>query len=220
MKRGKYEAPRAPKRRSSKKGLALLLSLVLVIGCVAGGTLAWLMAETGPVTNTFTVGDINISLVEHSYDTANNNMVTQTVSNTNSYPLLPGTTYGKDPTVSVDANSEDCWLFVKIDKINNPDNYLSYELETAGWTELEAGVYYREVQKADTIRSWQLLKGNDSHATGYVTVKETVVKAGTTTAGTVEMPAANAQPQLIFTAYAVQKANRTVDEAWGLVKGN
>ena len=55
----------ANRRRSvSSRAFIALLALVLVIGCVAGGTVAWLVAKTEPVVNTFTYGNINITLAE------------------------------------------------------------------------------------------------------------------------------------------------------------
>ncbi len=55
----------ANRRRSvSSRAFIALLALVLVIGCVAGGTVAWLVATTDTVTNTFTYGKINIALAE------------------------------------------------------------------------------------------------------------------------------------------------------------
>ena len=50
-----------------KNLVLLLLSLALILCAVIGGTLAWLVTETNPVVNTFTYGDINITL--HETDT-------------------------------------------------------------------------------------------------------------------------------------------------------
>ena len=52
------------RRNVSNKTVAILLALVLAIGCAVGGTLAWLISKTDPVVNTFTYGDINIGLEE------------------------------------------------------------------------------------------------------------------------------------------------------------
>lgn len=214
MRRGKYEVYYIPKRHSSKKALVMLLSLVLVIGCVIGGTLAWLQASTSPVTNTFTVGDISLTLKETPYN-ADGTYGTLAENVENSYPLIPGNSYKKDPVVEVAAGSEDCYLFVKIVETNNPSTYLTYTLALDGWTQLagQTGVYYRTVAKTDTTRSWKLLTGDT------ISVKDTIVKAGTNTEGNsnVAMPAAGSEPKLTFTAYAVQQANRTVDQAWALV---
>ena len=62
MKRGKYETPYVAKRNSSKKALAMLLALVLVLGSVIGGTLAWLTAKDTPVVNTFSKSTIGVDL--------------------------------------------------------------------------------------------------------------------------------------------------------------
>ena len=111
-----------------KKTLALVLALTLLVAGVVGGTLAWLTDQTAEVKNTFTVGDINIGLTETTTD----------------YKMVPGNTIAKDPTVTVKANSEACWLFVKVTESANLDDFITYAIAT-GWTELEAGVYYREV---------------------------------------------------------------------------
>jgi len=210
MKNGKFA-----KRGVATKAMVMILSLMLVVGLSVGGTLAWLTASTGPVENTFTVGDIEITLKEHAYNPEDTDTkLNDDVANINEYPLIPGTTYYKDPVVAVTANSEDCYLFVKFEQVNNPSAYLNYTslLDGNDWNKLpgEDNVWYREVAKTDTTRSWHLL------ADDQVAVKTNVVKAGTDTTGTnnVAMPAADKQPQLKYTAYAVQKDNLTVTQAW------
>lgn len=99
MKRGKYEAPYVPKRHNSKKALTMLLSLVLVLGCVVGGTLAWLVTSSETITNTFSVGDINITLSE---------------TTGSSYKILPGGNSAKDPTLKIQEGSEKCWVYVLV----------------------------------------------------------------------------------------------------------
>ena len=44
----------------NKKALGLVLALVLLVGVVAGGTVAWLTAQTSEVTNVFGASDINV----------------------------------------------------------------------------------------------------------------------------------------------------------------
>ncbi|NCC86533.1 MAG: hypothetical protein EOM05_01525 [Clostridia bacterium] len=85
----------------SKKTVAIIISAVIVCVGVIGGTLAWL-TDSKEITNTFTVGDINIALDESSFDA-------------NNAKLVPGTTIEKNPTVTVKANSEDCFVYVMID---------------------------------------------------------------------------------------------------------
>lgn len=98
-----------------KKTLALLLALVLVFGAAVGGTIAYLTDTTDPVTNTFTVGEVDITLDEakvNEYGVVDQNADRVKANN---YKLIPGHTYAKDPTIHVAAGSEDCWLFAKID---------------------------------------------------------------------------------------------------------
>ena len=86
---------------------ALLLVLALVAVCIASvfGTLAYLKA-TQSVSNTFSVGDIGMTLDEADI-TATDGSRTTTGNN---YKLIPGQTYAKDPTVTILADSESCYV--------------------------------------------------------------------------------------------------------------
>lgn len=171
-----------------KKTLALVLALTLLVAGVVGGTLAWLTDQTAEVKNTFTVGDINIGLTETTTD----------------YKMVPGNTIAKDPTVTVKANSEACWLFVKVTESANLDDFITYAIAT-GWTELEAGVYYREVPASAADQTFSVLAGD------AVTVKSDVTRATLETAKT-------DAPTLTFKAYAIQKDHfATADAAWAEV---
>lgn len=187
------------------KALLLLLSTALLMFGIIGGTLSWLITETEPVKNTFTYGDINLTLTEQ--DTGDNDGN----PNTNTYNMIPGTPITKDPKVTVKAGSEDAWVFVKMEKSTDPsfDKFMEYSMED-GWTALEGveGVYYREVAQSDSDDTWfWVIKGNT------ITVKENITKS--------DLNELTANPTLTVTAYAVQKANvATAAEAWQLVTGN
>ena len=171
-----------------KKTLALVLALTLLVAGVVGGTLAWLTDQTAEVKNTFTVGDINIDLTETNRD----------------YKMVPGNTIAKDPTVTVKANSEACWLFVKVTESENLDTFITYAI-AEGWTKLQDGVYYREVSASDDDQTFSVLAGN------AVTVNNTVTKEMLTAK-------AFANPTLTFKAYAVQKDNvASASDAWAKV---
>ena len=171
-----------------KKTLALVLALTLLVAGVVGGTLAWLTDQTAEVKNTFTVGDINIGLTETTAD----------------YKMVPGNTIAKDPTVTVQANSEACWLFVQVTKSENLDTFITYAI-AEGWTELQDGVYYREVPASAADQTFSVLAGNT------VTVNNTVTKTMLETAQT-------DAPTLTFKAYAVQKDNvASASDAWAKV---
>ena len=189
-----------------KKGLIIAAAMILAVCLGIGGTLAYLFTQTNSVVNTFEYGDVNIDLTETVSGTTQS-AATNKVENKN-FKMIPGNTLTKDPKAIVKANSEDCWLFVKIDKSANFGDFMTFEIAT-GWTELEAGVYYREVSKSTADQPFSILQ-NDA-----VKVKEDVLKTQLNA-----LVAAN-YPTLTFTAYAVQKANvANAAAAWAIANGN
>ena len=173
-----------------KKTLALVLALTLLVAGVVGGTLAWLTDQTAEVKNTFTVGDINIGLTETTTD----------------YKMVPGNTLAKDPTVTVKANSEACWLFVQVTESTDLKDFITYAI-AEGWTALPGvdGVYYREVPASVADQTFSVLAGD------AVTVKSDVTRTMLETAKT-------DAPTLTFKAYAIQKDHfATADAAWAEV---
>ena len=195
-----------------KKKLMTVLALVLVIAMSVAGTIAFLTDTTDPITNTFTVGKVDITLTE-TFNTDTNG---DQKNDAWQAQLIPGTTYTKDPVVTVTADSEDCWLFVKFEEKNGAADYLTYisNLNTAnGWTQgdgtkIPLNVWYREVDKTDTTKSFQLLAGDNTYQTGCISVKDSVNKDN--------MAAASAA-ELVYTAYACQKDNMTAVDAWAEV---
>jgi len=170
-----------------KKGLALVLALTLLVVCIVAGTLAWLTAKSDVVTNTFTTSDIKVELKE---------------TTGTEYKMIPGYTISKNPKATVLAGSEECYLFVKLDKSANFDTYLEYAIAD-GWTQLTTDkdgnaitdlVYYRKVLTANIGTAYSVL------ANDQVTVKGSVTKE--------QMNALDAEgaakPTLTFTAYASQ----------------
>ena len=102
----------------NRKMLLNLLVLVLVAAISITGTLAFLTDKTGEVKNTFTVGEVKIDLKEKKV--AENGSVPEGTAAANyteteqSYKIFPGGTYNKAPAVLVDADSEECYVFVKL----------------------------------------------------------------------------------------------------------
>ena len=180
------------RRNVSNKTVAILLALVLAIGCAVGGTLAWLISKTAPVVNTFTYGNINIELYEHEYNAGENKLETKKATKVDNYKIIPGVDLPKDPTVEVKANSEACWLFVKVEK-ENWNEKVTYEIAN-GWNALtgQTDVYYREVAANDKAQEFPVLKGDK------VTVSDTLTKDEVD-------QLKGKKPTLTFTAYAVQK---------------
>ncbi len=179
-------------RELSGKLVVAMLAVTLLIGCAIGGTVAWLTAKTDPVVNTFTYGDINIEL-------------TETKPENKQAKIIPGVNIEKDPKVTVKANSEACWLFVKVEEAGTfVTDKVTYSIDT-GWTKLTGvtgvdNVYYREVGAVTADTDFAVLKDNK------VTVSDTLTKEDIQNI---------TNPTLTFTAYAVQKDGiDTVEAAW------
>lgn len=183
------------RRMSNKKFIAILsvfvmLALTMVVGCAVDGTVAWLVSESESSVSTFTLGDINIKLTGES--------------ESQSLKIIPGVGIRRSLKVTVDPNSEACWLFVKVEETNWPDlketdgttRKVFYSVDVQnGWTALNThpGVYYREVS-AENAKT-----GVEYDVNCNVTVSQMLTKAE------VNSIAAETQPQLSFTAYAVQR---------------
>lgn len=98
------------------KHKALLLSVCAILLVVASvfGTLAYL-TDKETVTNTFTVGKVGLKLDEAKVNQMGESDGETRWQPTDSdeaqeYHLLPGHTYVKDPTVTVDAGSEKAYI--------------------------------------------------------------------------------------------------------------
>lgn len=197
-------------RTVSIKIAALIAAIVLVIGCTAGGTVAWLVSKPAPITNVFTVGNIKAELTETKKE----------------FKIVPGVDITKDPVATVTANSEDCYLFVKLTEENWPTfteateagstaRKVEYEIAD-GWTELksEHGVYYREVTKNDKAdQNFPVLQDDK------VTVSSTLTKEEAN-----DMDLAikkTGAPELTVAVYAVQKEGMdSAAKAWETAKAN
>lgn len=203
------------------KSLLVVLVCVLIFGGAIGGTIAWLSGTSGPVVNTFTESNIDITL-------------TETKPANKSAKMVPGWEIEKDPTVTVTDSSEDCWLFVEITESTSPslDSYIAYAIAN-GWETVKAenngvAVIGRRVYKTDSTKTFGILgageytdnmgtadTGDDyviSWGANKVCVKPSVTES--------MMDAISTQkPTLAFKAYAVQLyKNATTEftqaEAW------
>lgn len=215
-----------------KKTIALALVLVMVFGATLGGTFAYL-TSTDTVTNTFTVGNVKITMdeakvnpygepVDKNGKTASEVGEDWTAADrvkANEYKLLPGHTYTKDPTIYVDAKSEDAWLFVKVENgiaaIEDTTSTIVAQLTAQDWQPIAAGsnIYARTtVNKAgDTVKVFESFKiSGTANIAGYATEKDA------TTGGIAE----NATNLIKITAYAIQADGfATAEAAWAAYAG-
>lgn len=115
--------------KTARKAILLVLCVICLVVASVMGTLAYL-TDDDSVTNTFTVGKIGITLDEAKANLEGkpvdaNGGVLEDVAKAprvqaNEYHLLPGHEYVKDPTVTVLANSADCYVRMMV-TINKQD---------------------------------------------------------------------------------------------------
>lgn len=93
------------------KVLLTLACAVLLVAASVMGTMAYL-TSTDSVQNTFTVGNVQISLDEAKVGTDGKALIGEKAERVkaNSYKLMPGHEYDKDPTVTVKAGSEESYI--------------------------------------------------------------------------------------------------------------
>ena len=193
--------------KNMKKILVFAMAMLLVMAISVAGTVAYLNSTTGEVINTFSVGNVTITL-----DEANVNeygVATSGRGTANTYKLIPAHSYTKDPTVHVAEGSEDCFLFVKI------VNQIA-DIEAAGSTTIAAQMAALNwVEVSDEPGVFCLTDGND---------KPLVVKAGEnkvvfnsfTLAEDADVTA-NLNDKITIQAYAVQADTLdalSVDDLW------
>ena len=233
MYRGKHtHQERGRSKKHSSGALVLLLTTVLLVGGVVGGTVAWLIADTDPVVNTFTYGDINLKLEETETDEKGtpfdkNGDGDLKTSAGNEYEMVPGEEYLKDPVVTVLEGNEACWLFVKLVEeggvpIPNADgtittydfdSYLTYDVlvkdeNTDGWLQLIGD----DGNAVEGIYFRQVGEDTDGIKVSYevlkgnkISVKDTVTKDMLNALdNNGQDTEATTYPKLSITAYAVQ----------------
>lgn len=190
--------------KNAKKIVALLLCAVLLVGASVAGTLAYLTQKTKTVQNTFTVGKVSLGedtdndgLIDNGLDEAKVNEYGEKLNaegnvaadgdtlaervTGNTYKLIPGHTYVKDPTIHVAAGSEPAYLFVEISngisEIEADGTTTIAEQMTAnGWVALSTGsnIYYKsttvtttETQGTDVVVFDSFTIASDADVSGY-----------------------------------------------------
>lgn len=193
-----------------------VLCVILLTAVTAFGTYAYLTAKSDPVVNTYTAGKVSITLDEARVDLYGNpirdtgkkdaqgNPIYEKVTlqeadrvTVNSYKLIPGHRYKKDPTIHVSEDSEECWLFVTFEGLNKDTMTL---VQAGGWS------FYED--------HWEY--GSSSVAPGEsIPILTTLIyKEANTDA------AADASQELVITAYAVQHEGfHSANAAWNATFG-
>lgn len=153
--------------------------------------------------NTFTVGNVTITMDETNVDNDPEGVDRDTA---NTYKLIPGETYKKDPIIHVGADSEDCYVFVKVEnQIKNVEGEgengtIEGQMTTKyGWQKLDGAdnVYY----KADAVKG-----GSNVNVFDDFTVRADAEAS--------DLAEVNNQT-IVVTAYAIQADGfESAQEAW------
>lgn len=199
--------------KKTSKALLLSLCAVLLVTASVLGTMAYLTSQD-QVVNTFTVGNVAITLDEKDVD--NSTPGENDRDKANAYKLMPGHNYEKDPIVHVDANSEDCYLFVKVvNEIANieAEKTVAQQMTEKGWVAVDAanGIY---VYTTDKTNPAVVTKGSN------ITVFENFTIAGNVDNTTL---ATYADKTITVNAYAIQAdgfAGKTASEIWAVAGSN
>ena len=135
-----------------KKIFLSSLALILILVFSVSATYAYL-TDSAVAVNTFTVGQVGISLAE---DTAARSI--------GSNILIPGLTYEKKPVITVDAESQPCWLFIHLENGVESievtgDGSIAAQLDKNGWLPLEDAediYYYSSVVSAgESVKTFE-----------------------------------------------------------------
>ncbi len=197
------------KNHKLRRILVLVACAVAVAAASVSATVAYL-TSTASVKNTFTIGKVSITLDEAKTDASGVAVTPETrISGTrsaseqytNTYQLVPGRTYVKDPTVHVQTNSEDSWVFVKVEngieayEAASADNYTSMadQMTANGWTPLTGvdNVYYQAYTKQEAEKDFVVFSS-------FRVSDEAEAVDGWSAIST-------ANTRVIVTAYAIQK---------------
>ena len=207
-----------------KKIVSVCLVVCLLATAIIGTTLAYFTDETDVVNNTFTTGNVTIDLDEAKVDDDGQALASGERTTGNEYHLYPGKEYDKDPTVHIGANSEDCYVFVKVENglsglevAAGAGDTIAEQMTANGWiavtgtaeNPVPAGVY---VYSTDGSEPAVVSYNAEADANNDLVVFETFTIDTAETAGTL----AEAD-EVVITAYAIQAegmSEKAAAELW------
>lgn len=210
--------------KTTKKALLFTFCAVLLVVASVLGTMAYLTSSE-TVTNTFTVGKVNIDLDEAKVDKNGDVVSPEERVKANTYHLLPGHEYVKDPTVTVESGSEESYvrMIVTINEQSDLDaifapnglplNYF-FDGVSTDWT------LYGEIENTGDTRSYEF-RYNDTVAApdGNVVLDalfETIKVPGEITKEQLETIS---ELKIEVEAHAIQADGfANADEAWAAFK--
>lgn len=160
MYQGKYnqqqhQQRRKRRRKLNNRALILLASLVLIVGMAAGGTVAWLITNTGAVQNTMVPASVPITINE----------------------TVNSTTKTKTSVVVTNNGNTDAYIRVAIvaNAVDEAGNVIAgtpptYNVDTTNWELMDDGYYYYKGIVHAQSSTPALFSGNVNFADGEVNI--------------------------------------------------
>lgn len=157
MYQGKYnqqqhQQRRKRRRKLNNRALILLASLVLIVGMAAGGTVAWLITNTGAVQNTMVPASVPITINETVKGTTKSAVTVTNTGNTDAYIR-----------VAIVANA--------VDSAGNviAGDHPAYTVNPTNWTQIGNYYYYNGIVSSGESTA-ELFTGDVNFADGEVNI--------------------------------------------------
>lgn len=134
----------------NKKVIVALVALVAAVAIAVSSALLTIayLTSSAAVSNVFTIGKVGITMTETKVDAEGKKLTSGEQVDTNTYQLIPGKTYDKDPRIDVNPESVDSYLFVLVrndleniedgnvtasSETGTPPATIAQQLATNGW---------------------------------------------------------------------------------------
>lgn len=143
-----------------KKSAIFLVSLMLILSAAVGGTLAYLITKTDPVSNTFNPTEVTSWVDEDTKDGIKSNVTIKNTGDVSAYIRAAvvitwrdedGNVYGQVPvaceTPGCDHESESC----------NADYLITYFDGNSGWVQRDSDGFYYYIQPVEAGDSTEAL---------------------------------------------------------------
>lgn len=203
-------------KKPNLKIICSIFAVALLICISAGGTIAWLSVYSGSVTNTFTVGDINILLRENKHvATPSGGFLgslseSEWVVSNDNYKIVPGASDYKNPTVFVEVGSEPCWVYILLkNELGSNISYTVADTPLTGWHLVESGTVGGTESKLYRYNSEVTASGSGDvsfNNISYVKLPALFTTVAYSTSITKENIANLDKKTVVVTAYAHQSA--------------
>ena len=143
------------------KKKTIIAAIVLMLVLLVGGAIAY-FTDTENTKNVFTIGKVDVELSEPDWNTEG-----KTAAET----MMPGEEIKKDPTVKLAEDSEDAWVFVKVEVpcLDTTPLFTLGALQS-GWTELTTDVTCTSGKATHVYGHTDAMKATDPATSVFKTV--------------------------------------------------